>query len=84
MRKIMKICLLMLLYSIIFFLSLCFSWIYVNINVWFSSFEAISLATFFLLMCELILMHIRNVSSSFPRLRFRIGKANIKGYGCVV
>jgi len=50
----MKICLLIPLYSIFSFLSICFPGIYVYLNVWFSYFEAVALATVFLLMCEFI------------------------------
>jgi Organic solute transporter Ostalpha len=81
----MKICLLIPLYSIISFLSICFPSIYVYANVWFSYFEAIALATVFLLMCEFISETNSERELFFSALKIQDKKGHVTtGYGSVV
>ena len=81
----MKICLLIPLYSIISFLSLCLPSIYIYVNVWFSYFEAIALATFFLLMCEFISETHSERELFFSALEIHGRKGHVTtGYGSVV
>ena len=85
MRRILKICLLIPFYSITSFLSICFPDIYIYINVWFSYFEAIALATFFLLMCEFISETNSERELFFSALEIQEKKGRVTiGYGSVV
>ena len=85
MCRIMKICLLIPLYSIISFLSICFPNIYIYTNVWFSYFEAVALATFFLLMCEFISERNSERELFFAALEIHDKKGRVTtGYGSLV
>ncbi|KAJ5281021.1 hypothetical protein N7478_006393 [Penicillium angulare] len=52
--KIMKICLLLPLYAVVSFLSICFPHAYASLDPWLDFFQACALGTFFLLMCQFI------------------------------
>lgn len=84
-RRILKICLLIPFYSITSFLSICFPDIYIYTNVWFSYFEAIALATFFLLMCEFISDTNSERELFFSALQIQEKKGRVTtGYASVV
>ncbi|KAL3458717.1 organic solute transporter Ostalpha-domain-containing protein [Aspergillus heterothallicus] len=52
--KIMKICLLLPLYSITSFLAICFPTAAVSITPWMEVYQALALGSFFLLLCEFL------------------------------
>ena len=77
MRRIMKICLLIPLYSVLSFLSVCLPSVYVYTYVWFSYFEAVALATYFLLMCEFISETHSERELFFSALKIRSKKGHV-------
>jgi hypothetical protein len=54
MTRITKICILLPLYTITSFLSVCFPHAYTSLKPWLDVFQAVALGSFFLLLCELI------------------------------
>ncbi|KAJ5376953.1 hypothetical protein N7509_013839 [Penicillium cosmopolitanum] len=52
--KIMKICILLPLYTVTSFLSICFPRAYTFLAPWLEVFQAVALGSFFLLLCEFI------------------------------
>ncbi|KAL9620652.1 MAG: hypothetical protein Q9160_004788 [Pyrenula sp. 1 TL-2023] len=73
----MRITSLMIFYSVLSFLCIVFPHIFTYIEPWIDFYEAIALATFFLLLCDFVSPHEDRRQSFFQRLPIKDRKGNI-------
>lgn len=73
----MRIVSLVIFYSVLSFLCVVFPHIYTYIEPWIEVYEAVALATFFLLMCEFVSPHENRRQSFFERTPIKDRKGNV-------
>jgi len=77
-HRIMRICLLIPLYSVFAFMSICFPNGFVYLTPWLDVFQSIALGSFFLLLCEFILPSYHQRDVFFAALKVPHGKKHEK------